>query len=459
MAGRIIPFRHWIELIKPFLIRPVRGEVLGIFRIIFGLLMSYELFSYIRMDLIRQTFILPDVRLSYSYLDFIQVLPEPVMYGILYICFFAALCILLGLFFRTACLTFAVIYLYILLLDKSLFNNHIYLFILLALLLASTHADKFFSVKQFLRSKSRSTTFIPQWEIFILQVQLAIVYFYGGLAKMNYDWLVRNEPMRTMIAGVSDSHPLAPMVKNDMMVYLLSYGGVAFDLLIPFLLWNKPTRARALIPILFFHLFNSWIFDDIGIFPLVMILSSILFFQANEIPGLRNWIRNTYKQKGKVRKRVFRTFSGLKPVLIGYFIFQLVFPFRGYFLPHHMDWTMIANRFAWRMKIQSKELLEYQFKVIEGPTGTEYPVDVNTLINTQQILATIFDPLALAETARGVAVIAMKQGIRQPRVKVRVRVKWNGYPSAFVVNPEVDLSKVDMDPLSSQEWIMPPPGK
>lgn len=459
MAGKRTPLTDRKTKFKQYLSRPVHGEVLSIFRIIFGLLMSYELLSYIRIDLIKHTFILPDVRLSYSYLDFIQVLPEPVMYGLLYLCFFAALCIMLGLFFRTACLTFAVSYLYIFLLDKSLFNNHIYLFILLAFLLATTHADRFFSVRHFIRSKSRSATYIPRWEIFVLQLQITIVYFYGGLVKVNHDWLVRNEPMRTMIAGVSESHTLASLVKNDVMVYILSYGGVAFDLVIPFLLWYRPTRALALVPILFFHLFNSWIFDDIGIFPFAMILSSILFFNAIEIPGLRQWVGTNYKHKDAKRKRVFRTLPALKPVVIGYFIFQLVFPFRGYFLSHHMDWTMIANRFAWRMKIQSKELLEYQFKVIEGPTGIEYPVDINTLINTQQIMATFFDPLALAETARGVAVIATQQGIKQPEVKASVRVRWNGYPPAFVVNPEVDLSKVDMDPLSSLEWIMPPPGR
>ena len=56
----------------------------------------------------------------------------------------AALLMTLGLLFRPGCFVHASFYGYFLLLDKGIFNNHFYLFVLLSFVLAFTHADRFF---------------------------------------------------------------------------------------------------------------------------------------------------------------------------------------------------------------------------------------------------------------------------------------------------------------------------
>jgi len=43
----------------------------------------------------------------------------------------------------------------------------------------------------------RSST-APAGSLYLLAARMAIVYFYGGLAKLNSDWL-RGEPMRTWL--------------------------------------------------------------------------------------------------------------------------------------------------------------------------------------------------------------------------------------------------------------------
>ena len=61
------------------------------------------------------------------------------------------------------------------------------------------------------------------------------------------------------------------------MVYLISYGGLLFDLLIvPLLLWRR-TRPLAFLVALAFHLTNWYLFN-IGIFPWLMIAATLLFF-------------------------------------------------------------------------------------------------------------------------------------------------------------------------------------
>lgn len=128
------------------------------------------------MDLVKNAYILPVVKLPYF--EFIKALPEPVMKPMLAIMLVCAILIAAGVFFRYACITFGSFYLCFFLLEKSIYNNHIYLFITLAFLLPFTHADDFLSFKK--KDKDKPLLQIQFWEIFLIQLQFAIVYFYGG---------------------------------------------------------------------------------------------------------------------------------------------------------------------------------------------------------------------------------------------------------------------------------------
>jgi len=118
---------------KNTLIKPVDGTILGFFRIVFGVFMIIEMIKYINMDLVKNAYILPVVKLPYF--EFIKALPEPVMKLMLAIMLICAILIAAGVFFRYAGITFGSFYLYFFLLEKSIYNNHIYLFITLAFLL------------------------------------------------------------------------------------------------------------------------------------------------------------------------------------------------------------------------------------------------------------------------------------------------------------------------------------
>ena len=85
----------------------------------------------------------------------------------------------------------------------------------------------------------------PAWTLWLLMAQMGIVYFYGGLAKMNGDWL-RGEPMRTFLRTNTDFPIIGSLFTGERMVYLFAYGGLLLDLLIvPFLLWRR-TRLSCL---------------------------------------------------------------------------------------------------------------------------------------------------------------------------------------------------------------------
>src|SRR5690606_10618868 len=107
------------------------------------------------------------------------------------------------------------------------------------------------SVDSWLRPKLRSQT-APAWALWLLRIQVGIPYFYGGLAKLNPDWL-RGEPLRDWLLELAE-HPLVgPVVSYETVVYFFSYGGLLFDLLVvPALLWRK-TRPFAFALALAFH--------------------------------------------------------------------------------------------------------------------------------------------------------------------------------------------------------------
>ena len=445
---------NWATKFKNYLFLPTHGHVLGLFRIVFGCFMVYEMLDYVQIDLVRNAFILPQVHLSYY--DFLQPLPGPVLYAMLYAMLASAVLITLGWFFRPACFVLAAFYGYFLMLDKGIFNNHLYLFVLLAFMLGFTHADRFFSVKNIFGKEKMASLQIPRWEVFIFQLQFAIVYFYGGLAKLNPDWLFRSEPVKTLLQTIPADHPLAFWLKNDFQVPFETYGGLVFDLAIPFLLWYRRTRWWALVPLVLFHLSNSLTFNDIGIFPFIMICATILFFKVEEIPLLRKMVAG--KKMDKDKKATLLTSPGwVEKLMVGFVVFQLLFPFRGLFLPNPVNWTMIANRFAWRMKSQSRQVDEFSYTIQDGPSGQRIPVEIEKFLNPMQINAAAHDPIAAATVAKELARQGRERGMADPIVKANIRVRWNGYPAAFTVNPEVDLSKVACSPFKKLKWVMPVP--
>lgn len=133
---------------KNYLTESIDGQVLGLFRLLYGILMVYEMFDYIKIDLVKNMFVLPRVNFKYDGLAWVTAMPEPYMDALLLILLGLAVLMTCGIWFKWAARLFALGYAYLFLIDKSIYNNHIYLFILLALLLSCTHADQFLSLKK-----------------------------------------------------------------------------------------------------------------------------------------------------------------------------------------------------------------------------------------------------------------------------------------------------------------------
>ena len=54
----------------------------------------------------------------------------------------------------------------------------------------------------------------PAWALWILRFQIGVVYFYGGLMKINGDWL-HGEPMRTWLPRRGHYAIIGPLLQEE----------------------------------------------------------------------------------------------------------------------------------------------------------------------------------------------------------------------------------------------------
>ena len=138
---------------------------------------------------------------------------------------------------------------------------------------------------------SASST-VPAWTIWLLRFQIGVPYFYGGLAKLNADWL-QGYPMRYWLSERADFPVIGQYFHNVSTAYFFSYSGLLIDLLaVPLLLWKR-TRVLMFVVLMSFHFVNTRLFN-IGIFPWFMLAATTraislpaAFFDANTSLSIR----------------------------------------------------------------------------------------------------------------------------------------------------------------------------
>lgn len=437
-------FRQWLTT-------PVDGHILGIFRLMFGLFMVYHCFYFHQSEFINKGLLAPKILFGYEGFSWLPLFSGPVLQGILLSMAVGAILVALGWGMRLGALIHGLGLGYFLLQEKAYYNNHIYLFVLLSFMLVFTNADRFFSI----RGNRGYGQYLQRWQVFLFQLHILIVYVYGGIAKLTNDWMFRQEPMRSLANNaIGPEHWMAPMLKNELAIHVLTYGGFAIDFFAPVVLLIKPIRKWALWFFIFFHLANSQIFDDISIFPYVMVCSMLLFYKTQEVPLLRGMVPK-YKAGSAIE-------SPGKPVtwiLGAYIVLQLLIPFRGYFLPNPMDYTTIGNRFAWHMKVDTRIASEMVFQLGDPGTGQVGGVDVRRFVNDVQIRHMAHDPRSVAAFARMIKKTVMREGApKDVWVKARIRISYNGRPMQYFVDPQADLSTVDADPFRVLPWLVLPEG-
>jgi len=270
-------------MLSQFLFKKIDNAQLVVFRIFYGLLVSGECYGAIATGWVRRTLVEPQFTFSFIGFEWLQPLPGNGMYIYFAVMGTLGLLIAFGYKYRFSALAFAILWSGVYLMQKTSYNNHYYLLMLLAYIMAFLPANRGASLDAKLQSKLHSQTMF-NWIRWTIIFQLFIVYTYASVAKLYADWLDFSM-VDVLMGSKREYYLIGDFLQQKWVHKIVAFFGIFFDLLIvPALLWKR-TRKVAFVLSIFFHLFNSIVFQ-IGIFPYLSLAFTVFFFEPQTIRNI-----------------------------------------------------------------------------------------------------------------------------------------------------------------------------
>ena len=454
------------------LFQPIDIASLVFIRILFGLLAFAEITGiWTYYHLYSGKFNPDNFQFPYYGFEWVRPLPEPFMSIVFLITMAAAICIMLGKWYRISTIIFAIGFAYSFLMEKALYLNHGYLFVWLSAFMIFVPANRAFSFDVAKRPEMRLKK-IPYWPIFMLQFFMGVVYFYGGLAKINPDWL-QAMPLKMWMNYKKNYFVIGPLISQDWFAWLMAYGGLCLDLFVVFFLMFKKTRIYALGFVIFFHITNTFIFQ-IGIFPWLSIALSLLYFSPSLprqwIAKLRNrfnwidrWANNWNNKVGQIPPAAIETAwqyqdknrLGIKIAIFIIILFHLLYPFRHHTIPGNVAWTEEGHRFSWRMMLRSKSGAG-TFKVVAPNEDEKFRIRIRNYLNKDQTRKMLTHPDMIFQFAHYLEKkLKEEKGYEDVEVYADIRVSLNGRKHQRYIDPGIDLTALEWSWWKHSEWILP----
>jgi len=419
--------------------------------------MFFSVLRFLLNGWVQQLYVDPTFYFSYQGLEWIQPLGSTGMHLIFITMALASLGICLGAFYRFTAPLFFLTFTYVELLDKTNYLNHYYFVSLIAFLLLLVPAHRYRSLDARWRP-SIKRTHVPFWVVGLFRLQLGMVYCFAGIAKLNADWLVRAMPLKIWLPAQSHLPVIGGLLKLKWVAYAFSWGGAVYDLMVPFALAWKKTRMLAYLAVVGFHLI-TWYLFPIGMFPFIMILSTLIYFPASvhvELPR-KIWER-VFRKRSKIQEEKIVWQGGkmekmLRSLLVVYIIIQMVVPFRYVLYPGSLFWTEQGYRFSWRVMLMEKAGTAF-FYVRHPETGRELEVDNRDFLTPNQEKMMSTQPDMILQYAYHLADVYADIGIPDPLVRAEIYVTLNGSGSRPFIDPQVDLAKTPFS-WSHKDWVLP----
>lgn len=387
------------------------------FRRLFGVLLALMPIRFAAYGWIEALYLEPSFH--FPWVAWAVVPSAPVLYGLHALLAVCGVLIATGPLYRPALAVYLLGFGYLELLDKTLYLNH---YVLVSLLLG------WLLILPLRPGQERTSV----WVVRLLQLQLAQVWFWAGVCKLNSDWLLRGEPLHTWLRARMELPVVGPWLALPETALLMSWGGMLFDLSIAFLLWFPRTRIAGFVLLLGFHAVTGLLFP-IGVFPWVMLVGSLLFAPPS-------WFGATDVVDRATRPRSLPVWLGLAAVVF-------LVPLRHVAYPGWVNWNERGFRFAWRVLLIEKTG-HVEFRVVDGDrTWTVYPSRELPALQYKQMRT---QPDMIWDYAQHVAARNRAHG-REVQVYVDAWASLNGRPSQRLVDPGVDLAHAS----AWGDWIVP----
>lgn len=426
--------------------RPSNIAPLITFRVFFGLLLLYGSLWSLYKDDIHIRYLSPQFYFKYYGFEWVGEAGLTSLYILYSILILASIAVIFGLIYRLSTLAIFLIFTYLQLIDSSNYINHYYLISILALFLFFVPANGAYALDNQLFSKTRRS-FVPNWCILLFKIQITIVYTCAGIAKLNPDWIYQAMPLKIWLTQHNDYPILGNLFQHNWLHYAFSWTGALFDLSIAYLLWYNKTRRWAYLIAILFHLI-TWSLFDIGLFPPLMIGTTLIFFPPKVHQHLWKGLKYSTTTPPKTAKWI--TFFWILFLSI-----QLILPFRHHILyTGNPLWTTEGYRFAWRVMLVEKEGIAL-FHVKDPKNNRIWEIDNKDFLTPYQIKRMAVQPDHILQYAHYLAKLYKKRyQIEKPVVNATVYVTLNGRLSQLLIDPTVNLVTKNRSILA-KSWILP----
>ena len=366
-----------MKIVNQFLFKKIDNAQLVVFRVFYGILICFEAFGAIATGWVRRTFIEPKFTFSFIGFEWLQPLPGDGMYYYFVLMGIFGILITLGYKYRFSAFAFAIMWSGVYLMQKTSYNNHYYLLMLLGFIMGLMPAHRSLSLDSYFNPKIRKD-WMHNWVRWLIIGQLFIVYTYASIAKLYADWLDFSI-IELLMRGKKDYWLIGELLQEKWLHKIIAVFGIAFDLLVvPALLW-KPSRKIAFGFSIFFHLFNSYVFR-IGIFPYLSLAFCVFFFEPSTI-------RNLFLKKKNFEIPDDSTLpyqhKWITTALTTYLVIQLLLPVRHHTFKDDVLWTEEGHRLSWRMMLRSRAGYT-RFKVVDKNSRDTVRIKLDDYLTKKQ---------------------------------------------------------------------------
>lgn len=414
---------------------------------------------------VEEQYVNPSFYFNYYGFEWVKPLGLYGMYLLFGIMVVAALHVMLGYYYRAAIVVFFLAFTYVELIDKTNYLNHYYFVSVVSFMLIFLPAHRSFSL-DVAHKPSLNLDLVPVWCINVIKLQLGLVYCYAGFAKLNSDWLFEAMPLKIWLTSNAHLPVIGKILAMDWAPYMFSWTGAIYDLFIVFFLIKSSTRIYAYAAVVAFHLMTAWLFQ-IGMFPYIMILSTLIFFSESfheklllrlkaiwsKTCDLSGWkyrkshVSNSHHYAPNHRKMTF--FAMLFTL---HFCIQLFIPLRHYLYPGDLFWTEEGYRFSWRVMLMEKAG-DATFHISDPDTGRSWQIANWKYLTPVQEKMMSTQPDMILQFAHFLEKKLKKEGITSPEITVESYVTLNGRKSELMIDPTVDLTK-KVESFYPKDWIL-----
>jgi vitamin K-dependent gamma-carboxylase len=372
------------------------------------------------------------IQFPYHGFEWVRALPAAPMRAALVAMVLSSLAMAAGWRYRITSSLTAILSAYFFFLDSAYYQSTGWLTVLVLGLLSFLPAHHLFALDSARISQPGRGARLA---LFVFRFQVAVVYVFSGVAKLNADFL-SGRALRAM----SPDYALARWLPSHLAYQLASCVGALFDLLIvPFLLWRR-TRRAAWLALVLFHVHNALTLP-VGVVPWSMLVASTVFLPPDWPRRLRLRL-----PPSPALSNAYRSSRWTLALVGAWMAFQVALPMRQWFYSGDAYFTEIGFHFSWALRSRRK-ISTTELRVVDRVTGQEQRIPFEEGLNPTQAARAAGDPYAIWWRAQRLA------EVRPVAVHVESWTSLNGWPRARLIDPSVDLASQQFPLLGVPHWV------